>query len=490
MLDAIRKQSLLSTIIQILGAALGGLSTIFIYPKDLSLYGVYGFLTNAASLLVPFISLGFGAVLLRYYPYFKKDKEEANQLFGFVFGAYLLGICLFAILFFSLYPWIQSFINPSNDSIHGYLFYILPFSILYVIFELFSNIFVNFQKLAWPAFLVFLMKLLLPFLFILSVRKFISENQFIVLICIYYVLAILILYLRISKTEKFKIRIHPDVWNIAGRNQMIRFALLSLFGGASAIFALRIDSVLVTSFIGTHANGLFTLAVFISNVAFIPASALTDGLNAIVSGLSKDNDKNELLKIYSKSSINMLIPTVWISICIYTGFNYLSQLMPHPEEVFNIKLVLGWLLLARIVDAATGINHYMLAYSKYYVFELYLLVLMAVLNVAFNFALIPLMGISGAACATFLSICIYNLIKTIVVYRTIGLHPFSKAWVYLVLLTIACFGFLTQIQLNCNPLISLCLQAIMSSVLFLGLVYLFKISPDFNLILKKGMEKI
>lgn len=61
----------------------------------------------------------------------------------------------------------------------------------------------------------------------------------------------------------------------------------------------------------------------------------------------------------------MLIPTVWIALCIYTGFIYLSQLMPNPDELIKIERLLAWLLLARIVDAATGINHYILAYSKY-----------------------------------------------------------------------------------------------------------------------------
>lgn len=62
--------------------------------------------------------------------------------------------------------------------------------------------------------------------------------------------------------------------------------------------------------------------------------------------------------------------------------------MPNPDELIKMGS-LAWLLLARIVDAATGINHYILAYSKYYVLELYLLVLMAVLNIAFNLSLIP-----------------------------------------------------------------------------------------------------
>ena len=68
-----KNQSFDSSMIQILAAAIGALSTLFVYPKNLELYGVYGFLSNTASLLAPFISLGFGNVLLRYYPYYKDE---------------------------------------------------------------------------------------------------------------------------------------------------------------------------------------------------------------------------------------------------------------------------------------------------------------------------------------------------------------------------------------------------------------------------------
>lgn len=97
-MEFIRKQSLLSSIIQIAGAVLGGLSTIFIYPNDLRLYGLYGFLTNTASLLVPFISLGFGTVLLRYYPHFNNSEENSSRFFSFIFlhilwGSLYLHVC-------------------------------------------------------------------------------------------------------------------------------------------------------------------------------------------------------------------------------------------------------------------------------------------------------------------------------------------------------------------------------------------------------------
>lgn len=491
-MEFIRKQSLLSSIIQIAGAVLGGLSTIFIYPNDLRLYGLYGFLTNTASLLVPFISLGFGTVLLRYYPHFNNTEENSSRFFSFIFTAYTFGILAFICVFLMLFPWIQSVLGSNDVFLIPFVIFILPIGILYVLFDLFSILFINFKRLALPALLVFIMKLYLPFLFILSFKNYISSIQFTWLICLYYVFAIGLLYFRLSKTVQFKFPLKQIVLRIHQRDAMIRFALFSILGGASAILALRIDSILVTSFIGAKANGLFTLAVFISNVAFIPSAALTDGLNALVAAHSKEKNQNELKNVYSKSSVNMLIPTVWIALCIFTGFVYLIQLMPNPDELIKIERLLTWLLLARMIDAATGINHYILAYSKFYVLELYLLVLMAFLNIVFNYWLIPHMGIEGAALATFLSVAIYNILKTMVVYWKTGMQPFSLSWLKLLLLIVICYFLLTQIQLNLFPLWSLVIQSAITSIVFLGLVYFFRISNDLNQLIiefsKKGLR--
>lgn len=489
-MEAVRKQSLQSSAIQITGALIGALSTVFIYPLDLSLYGIYGFLTNTASLLVPFISLGFGAVLLRYFPYFNYPERKHFGFFGFIISGYASGIIIFTIAFAILFPWIYHFLTRQDPQTGMYVIYILPITILYVVFELFTNVCMNFQRITVPAISIFLMKLFLPFIFILCVRHYLDRIQFVWMICLYYatVIALLIVYLK--KIGKLHIHFNKKIFFHPLRNQMLLFAGYSILGGASAILALRIDSILITSLKGAEANGLFTLAIFISNVAFIPATALTDSLNAVVSSFSKTNDNTELQSIYSKSSKNMLIPTLWISLCIYASFIYLSQLMPNSDKVVIIHYVIGWLLLARIVDAATGVNHHILAYSKYYPIELYLLMLMAILNIIFNYVLIPIYGIHGAAFATFTSICIYNILKTLMVYIKLGIHPLSTSLWKILFSGFVILFIAGQISLSFHPLINILVISGCITILFLGTIYFFKLSNEFNELLHTTIKKI
>jgi len=489
-MEVVRKQSIQSSVIQISGALIGALSTIFIYPLDLSLYGIYGFLTNTASLLVPFISLGFGAVLLRYFPYFNNPERKHFGFFGFISTGYALGIILFTIAFAVLFPFIYHFLTKQDPQIGMYVIYILPITILYVIFELFTNISMNFQKITVPALSIFLMKIFLPLIFILCVRQYLDRIQFVLMICLYYAGVIVMLVIYLKKIGKLDFSFNKKIFFHPLRNQMFQFAGYSVLGGASAIFALRIDSILITSLKGAEANGLFTLAIFISNVAFIPATALTESLNAVVSSFSKQSNTEELQMIYSKSSRNMLIPTLWIGLCIYSSFLSLSQLMPNSEKVVFIHFVIGWLLLARIIDAATGVNHHILTYSKYYPIELYLLLLMAMLNIAFNYILIPIYGIHGAAFASFVSICIYNILKTLMVYIKIGIHPLSMSLWKILFLGLGIAFAAGQIDLSFHPLINIFLISGIISILFLGTIYFFRLSEEFNETIESFYRKV
>lgn len=142
------------------------------------------------------------------------------------------------------------------------------------------------------------MKILLPVLFVLALRHYINTSQFIYAILGYYgcIIGVVIMYLYHERLlfmrPNIKIFTHPM------RHQMVVFALYSILGGASAIIALRIDTLMISSILGTAANGSFILAVFMSNVCYIPALAITEILNAPVATVSKEKDQAGLLSYY------------------------------------------------------------------------------------------------------------------------------------------------------------------------------------------------
>ncbi len=475
-----KNQSFESSIIQIAAAVIGACSTLFIYPKNLELYGVYGFLSNTASLLAPFISLGFGNVLLRYFPYYQDAKSGHRGLFGFVLTGYGIGVLFFLLVFVLLSKYLFHHFFKVDHTIQAYIPFLLPLTICLVAYELMANVCINFRRITLIARANFIFKVVLPLLFLASLLNWITAFHFAGLVCVYYLVTIALLSWILRKRPDFLIRFSRDLWKDASWKPMVRFAAYSLLTGVSTLFALRIDSFCIGVLSGAEASGIYTLALFISNVAFIPATAITDSVNPLVANHSKEQDREQLRTMYRKSANTMLVATCWLCLCILLCFPQLRLMMPNSEKMGLVIPVLYWLLTARTIDAATGVNHHILSYSPYYRYELYLLLMMAVLNTALNFILIPVWGLNGAAIASFIAISLYNILKTLVVYRLLGMHPFDTNFVKILFTGLLCFGLVYMIPLGMHPLLNIVIIGTLVSLSFLGPVWCFRWSPELD----------
>lgn len=194
----IRKQGFFFALISYIGVAIGIFSTLFIYPRNLELYGLYGFLTNTASLFTPFITLGFGTVLIRYSPFFKDKQNQKSGFFYFILAGYGIGMIFFTLLFLSIKPWYIRQIEAHSDTIANYSFFLLPLTLLYVLFDLMGICSVNKKQIALPALLQNLMKIILPFIFILSLKDYLNVSQFIFCILSYYLGITIFLFLKLK----------------------------------------------------------------------------------------------------------------------------------------------------------------------------------------------------------------------------------------------------------------------------------------------------
>lgn len=489
MFQRINERSFQSAILQLFGAAVGVLSTLFIYPRDLNLYGIYGFLTNTASLLVPFISMGFGSVLLRFYPkYQHEDTQLKNGFFGFVLAGYSFGFLLFGLVFIGI-TWFGIHWVKEEGGLSPFVFYLLPFTFMLVFYELTAQLCINFQKIQWTAIAGLLLKCVLPTLFVLQIAGFLGTTWFIWCLLLYYALSIVVIIYFLIQSEGIKFQWNRTFMQGAHRRPLFQFAAFSVLSGASSVIALRMDSFFVGSLTNAESSGLFTLAMFMSNVVFIPATAITDAMNPSVSKCSHDHDSGQLQILYRKSSINMLWSTALLVIVLWICFEPLSRIMPQSGKILQIEQALLFLLLARLLDAGTGINHHLLAYSRHYRFELYLLILMAVVNVLLNIWLIPTFGITGAALATFISIGIYNLLKTWVVWKLLKIHPFDLNTFKIIIIGLVLWIFFPRSWSSGNDYLDLVLYAGAVCSIYLGLVYWMGCSNELNGFVHKYLHR-
>ncbi|HEX5742946.1 MAG TPA: polysaccharide biosynthesis C-terminal domain-containing protein, partial [Flavobacteriaceae bacterium] len=102
--------------------------------------------------------------------------------------------------------------------------------------------------------------------------------------------------------------------------------------------------------------------------------------------------------------------------------------------------------------------------------------------------LIGLLGINGAAIATFLVVFIFNTIKIFFVKLKFDVQPFSMNSVKLVFVTAILLLLFIQIEFTFNPFISIILKSGIIGFLYVGIVYFWKISAEFNGFIDKTIK--
>ena len=78
--------------------------------------------------------------------------------------------------------------------------------------------------------------------------------------------------------------------------------------------------------------------------------------------------------------------------------------MPKGEVYKVGKFVVLFVMLGKLIDMASGANGEIIGLSKYYKFNMYCILFLAVLTVVGNYFLIPALGVTGAALATAISL--------------------------------------------------------------------------------------
>jgi O-antigen/teichoic acid export membrane protein len=129
--------------------------------------------------------------------------------------------------------------------------------------------------------------------------------------------------------------------------------------------------------------------------------------------------------------------------------------------------------VGKLLDLIGSVNGQIISYSDLYRFNLLLVVLLAVLNLALNWYFIAVLqwGIVGAAAASLIALGTFNLVKAVFIYLRMGLQPLLPEIVWPVLLSVALLLFWTWVPLDFPPLLNIVLRSLLTGAVFVG--YLF-----------------
>ena len=479
LLGIIKKQTITGSIITYVGVAIGfvttGILALRIDPKYIGLINVIVSYAVMASIIG---GLGLAGVTTRLFPYFRTKDGKHN---GFLFLAVVISLSGFILTTIAIIAVKYLFYadRSSDDLVVQFFYYTIPVSFFLIFFGLFDNYYkILFNAIKGIFLKEFVQKLGTFIAIFLMVLGLLSIKEFVFIYMLGFSLPgiILLFYALADKQNNFKPNI--DFINPSLKKSIISVGFYSIISGASGIIAFSIDKVMLDSLSGLSDTGIYSIAFYFGMIISIPARSLIKISSALIAESWKNNDLGNISTIYKKSALNLFVVGSILTIGLYINQDNLSVLL-KDEYAKGISVIL-FIAFAFLSDMLGGTAPQILASSKHYKVQTYLMLAFTLLVILTNYIFIPLYGINGAALATLISKLSVNIARYLIVYKLFKLQPYNYKFLLIILFLLLMLGLNYFIPVQSNFIMDIFLRSSIIGLVFFVLIYSFNISEDIN----------
>ena len=479
------RQSVKATLASYLGVVIGAVNLlilfpIFLKPEEIGLRDV---LIAAGMFSSFFIQMSMNSVSVRFFPYFKDEEKGNNGFLFLLLTAPLLGYLFFLIVYSFFQQSIVNFYSDNARLFSDFFYYLLPLAGLMayaVVLESYCRVNLritvpNILREIW-------LKLAVTGITLLYGFGKISLEGFLNIMVLSYLVQIIGLVIYIVSLGKW-------FWDLPGLKTykpLIKeigiYILWMMFGSMGVIGTDLIDRFMLSKY-GLDLTGIYSIAFFMAVVVEMPKRSISQISGPIMSQAIKDNNVIQMEKLYKQTALNQFLAGIFIFSLIWISVDHIFELMANTHIYSRGKYVVLFIGIAKLIDMSTGVNADIIQNSKYYRFNLILILLLAIVTVYTNYMLIPIYGLAGAALATAISVLIYNIAKCWFVYIKYKIHPFTMAQfkgIALFVVFICLFQFLPVTNEGfVNNLLFILWKSILVILVFLFAIFKLKLSNDF-----------
>lgn len=478
LLGIIINKSFSQSAVKIVLAMVGAIATIFIYPQNLELYGIFGFVIDTGAFFIPFILVGLGHTSIRF---FYNNNADATKRLSFLRS--LIKLLLVNAIIFSIVLYVASdrilrlMQNPSQD-LSEYFSYVVPSAILFTANQFLVRYLSNYKKVTVPIVLQNTYKIALP-LILLSVLYFnvdIITGIWLILgtLAVSTLVLLLMILTNFRRDNSTSFSKGEDV----NSSDFFKYYFWAFASSVGTVMAFRLDGFMIPALMDFTSSGEYRIGLFISSIVAIPMQSVLAISAPIISESWKEDDKAELKTVYHKGSRNLL----FIGGAVILGLIILVQLLPIFIDTWkDMHLVLALVViigLTKLFDMFSSTNTLIIQYSPWYRFNTYVVLFLMVTNVTLNYMLILRYGLIGAALATGISVFLANNLRTYYLYRKMAIHPFTLKGLgfYALILSIAVLAlWLNQTQ---GSLISIVFTIIAALFVLGSFLFVWNLAPE------------
>jgi O-antigen/teichoic acid export membrane protein len=428
-MSVVARQGFKYSIIGYIGFLLGTISAIFIFPNDFEFYGKLRYILPTAEMLVPFVVLGISYSNVKFFHTVEKDGKKQNML-SLSLLTVLINFVIFTAVFFVLpyfYPKFRHSEAWKTKEMILPLILILSFCAIFnkytsnykriVVSNIFDNLFPKIANLgAFCLFFYFALSQKIAFAFFFGIFTLMLLGY------IYYT----------NKLEKIQLDFSTGYFK--ENNFWKEFFNYSFFGflGTFGNY-LAINSFMIGEFMGMEEVGIYSVLYALISLISIPQLGLFNISAPIINKTLAEGDMEELDRFHKKTSLSLYFLGAVLFSCIMVGFPFLTQFMPKNGTMLREYEPVVWIWgSAVLIDLATGFNGNIISLSKYYRFNILVMLLLAGLTIGLNYYFIKNTDLKliGIALSTAISLTTYNVIKIIFNYIVFKVSPLTIEMIF------------------------------------------------------------
>ncbi len=489
-MGVVLKQTVKGSIYTYIGAALGFITLVFVQPHVINpeQVGLIYMLNDLAMLFATFAILGFGSTV-RYFPYFR-NKERKHH--GYLFLAMMVALVGFLLICGVITLFKDQIVSQkSQDSFlfSDYYYYLIPLTLFFLyfnVFELFAR--VNYDTVFSRFLREVLKRILILGAFMFLLFKMVDFDSFMPIWLIANILPTLILLVYIFRMDTFSFSPNFSFLkqNKSLVNKMISISTFTLLVGTAPFIVGMVDRYMVNQLYGLSDAGIYSIMFYFCAIITMPTRSLYSISSPVIAEAWKQNDRESIKSLYHKTCINQLIFAILLFVGIWGNVDNIFRYLPIYEPG---KYILFFIGIANIIEMGTGVNGTIIATSKYYRYDGLFYLLLIGVTIVGNLIFLPLYGMVGAAIATALTSVLFNAFRCFFVWKMFKMQPFDWRNFMVVLLGLAVYFISAMIPQMSNYVVDLVVRSIVITALFLPMVYLLKLSNEFNFLVEKYFRK-
>lgn len=489
-MSVVARQGFKYSIVGYLGFLLGTFSAIFIFPFDLEFYGKLRYVLATAEMILPVVVFGLSFSNVKFFNKAESDGKHHNML------SVSLLIVVFNFLIFSGLFFILNELFPKLQQMEIWKMkrLILPLILILSLSAVFNKFVSNYKRIVVPN----IFENLLPkianlgafcLFFFLHIPE---KGAYLFFISVFF--AGLLGYLfYTNKLEKIRPDFTTEYFKKDGLwKDILSYSFYGFLGNIGNFIAMRIDNVMIGEFLSFEKNGVYSTLLAIISLISIPSMGLYNISAPIINKNIENGDYEELDRIHKKSSFTLFFVGLVLLSCVLVGFPFLADFIQNGDLLKEAEPVLWILGFAMLFDLATGFNGHIISLSKYYRFNIVVMLFLAFTTVALNFYFLKNTNLDllGIAIAYAVSLTLFNLAKIIFNYRKFDVFPLTIEMMYALIIGTLAITIAVMLPNFENSFLNLVYKPAVVLLFFFVGNYFLKLFPIEDYINKKFLKSL